>query len=210
MKEYHFLGEYNPIEDVFTELDAALPLAVKLQRDRGDTTGALNALRDIANKAIGTDTPPNSRASVSRARIIELAFDKARLVYQRANQPARAVASGIVSYFMGVKSKSASADFDAACAAERRSARYQECFVHDASDKKEEEEQAKFEEQMAKEGLAQAFAAMSNGAILAEAIRLLKKMKMDVALADRILAAVSQPPNNPWEMFNAVMSALGQ
>ncbi len=210
MEEFHSLGEHNPIEDVFVELEAAIPLAVKLQRERGDTTGALNALRDVVNKAIGTDTPPSSRASCARARVIELAFDKARLVYQRANQPAQSVASGIVSYFMGIKSIAAGADFCAARAAEYRSPTYQKRFCLDVTDRKEVEEEASFEEKMAKDGLAKAYAAMANDAILAEATRLLKKMKLNVALAGNILAAVSQPPNNPWEMFNAVMAALGQ
>ena len=31
----------------------------------------------------------------------------------------------------------------------------------------------------------------------------------DASLAKNILAAVSQPPNNPLELFNLVMSALG-
>ena len=208
MEEFHFLSEYDPIEDVFSELDAAIPFAVKLQREHGDTTGALNALRDVVNKAIGTNTPPSSRASCARARVIELAFDKGRLVYQRANQPAQAVASGIVSYFMGIKRIAAGADFDAACAAEHRSPQYQELFCNDDSDRKEAEEDARFEGKMAKESLAKAYAAMTNDAIHAEATRLLKKMKLDVSLAGNILAAVSCPQNNPWEMFNAVMAAL--
>ena len=209
MEEYHSLYEHNEVDDVFVELEAAIPLAVKLQREHGDTTGALNALRDIINKAIGTYTAPNSRASFLRARVIELAFDKGRLVYQRANRPAQAVASGIVSYFMGIKRIAAGADFDAACAAEHRSTQYQERFCLDDSDRKEAEEDALFEEKTAKESLAKAYAAMTNDAIHAEATRLLKKMKLDVALSGNILAAVSQQPNNPWEMFNVVMAALG-
>ena len=137
MEEFHSLSEYDPIEDVFSELDAAIPFAVKLQREHGDTTGALNALRDVVNKAIGTNTPPSSRASCARARVIELAIDKGRLVYQRANRPAQAVASGIVSYFMGIKRIAAGVDFEAACAAEYRSPQYQEWFCHDDSDRKE-------------------------------------------------------------------------
>ena len=60
MEEFHFLSEHNPIEDIFVELEAAIPLAVKLQREHGDTAGALNALRDVVNRAIGTSTPPSS------------------------------------------------------------------------------------------------------------------------------------------------------
>ena len=210
MEEFHFLSEHNEFDDIFAELEAAIPLAVKLQRERGDTTGALNALRDVVNKAIGTDTPPSSRASFSRARVMELAFDKARLVYQRANRPAQAVASGIVSYFMAAKRMAAGAEFGAALAAEYRSPQYEKTFCHDATDRKEAEESALFEDKLAKDELAKAYAAITDAAILAEATRLLKKMKLDVALANNILAAVSQPPNNPWEMFNAVMSAFGQ
>ena len=210
MQEIHFLGEHNPVEDVFAELDDVLPLAVKIQRERGDTTGALNALRDVVNRAIATDTPPSSRASFSRARVIELAFDKARLVYKRANRPAQAVAAGVVSYFMGIKCMAAGADFSAALAAEKRSTQYQEWFCHNDSDRKEAEEDARFEEKMAKESLAKAYAAMTNDAILAEATRLLKQMKLDASLGGNILAAVSEPQNSPWEMFNAVMSALRQ
>lgn len=209
MEEFHCHSECNEVEDVFIELEEAIPLAVKRQREHGDTTGALNALRDIVNKAIGTYTAPQSRASFSRARVLELAFDKGRLVYQRANHPAQAVASGIVSYFMGIKRIAAGADFDAACAAEHRSPQYKEWFCHDDSDRKEAEKDALFEEKLAKESLAKAYAAMTSDAIYAEAKRLLKKTKLDVALAGSILAAVSCPQNNPWEMFNAVVAALG-
>ncbi len=192
---------------VLNDLEAAIPLAVKLQREKGDTAGALNALRDVINRAIGISTRKNSFESYRRALMIGQSFDKARLVYQRANQPARAVASGIVSYFMGVKQLSAIADYKAGVAAEMRDPRYQAaCDIGP----KEANQDAKSWEAEAKENFAKACASMTNGAILAEAIRLLKKMKMDVALADRILSAVSQPPNNPWEMFNAVMAALGQ
>lgn len=206
MEEFHFLSEHNPIEDIFVELEAAIPLAVKLQREHGDTAGALNALRDVVNRAIGTSTPPSSRASCTRARVIELAFDKARLVCQRANQPAQAVASGMVSYFMAAKRMSAGAEFSAALAAEQRSPQYQEYFCVDS---KKAMREAKMLDAEAKEGLAKAYAAITDVAILNEANRLLKKMKMDVDLANNILAAVSQPPDNPWEMFNAVMSAIG-
>ena len=192
---------------VLNELEAAISLAVKLQREKGDTTGALNALRDVVNRAIGIDTRKNSFESYRRALMIWQSFDKARLVYQRAKQPSRAVASGMVAYFMRLKQLSAIADYKAAVAAEERDPRHWAEYDIGA---KEANQSAKMWEAEAKEHLAEAFAAMTNGAILAEAIRLLKKMKMDVALADRILAAVSQPPNNPWEMFNAVMSALGQ
>lgn len=50
---------------------------------------------------------------------------------------------------------------------------------------------------------------MTDVFILAEAERLLKQMKLDVALAKNILAAVYEPPHNPWELFNTVMSAFG-
>ena len=206
MEEFHFLSEHNPIEDIFVELEVAIPLAVKLQREHGDTAGALNALRDVVNRAIGTSTPPSSRASFSRARVMELAFDKARLVYQRANRPAQAVASGMVSYFMAAKRMSAAADHSAGEAAEKRSPQYQKEFFVEPE---EAEREAAMWDADAKEWLAKAFAAITDVAILAEATRLLKKLKLDVALADNILAAVSQPPNNPWKMFNAVMSALG-
>ena len=62
---------------VLNELEAAIPLAVKLQREHGDTTGALNALRDVVNKAIGMDTRKDSFESFRRALMIEQAFDKA-------------------------------------------------------------------------------------------------------------------------------------
>ena len=191
---------------VLNELEAAIPLAVKLQREHGDTTGALNALRDVVNKAIGMDTRKDSFESFRRALMIEQAFDKARLVYQRAKLPIKAVASGIVSYFMGIKRLAAIADYEASVAAEERDPQYQVAHEIEPDDARQA---AVMWESEAKEHLAQAFAAMTNAAILAEATRLLKKMKMDVALADNILSAVSQPPNNPWEMFNAVMAALG-
>ena len=206
MQETHFLGEHNEFDDIFAELEAAIPLAVKLQREHGDTTGALNALRDVINRAIGTDTPPSSRASFSRARVMELAFDKARLVYQRANRPAQAVASGIVSYFMAAKRMAAAADQCAGEAAEKRSPQYQKEFFVEPEDAKR---QAAMWDADAKEWLAQAYAAITEESILNEINRLLKKMKMDLALTNNILAAVSQPPNNPWEMFNAVMATLG-
>ena len=209
MDEIHWLGEYNEIEDVFTNLEEVLPLAVKMQREGGDTNGALNALTPVINTAIGTDTPPNSRASFMRASLLEKAFDKARLIYKRANMPHEAVASGMVSYFMGIKRMTACADFDAAQAAEQRSSRYQELFCHDEEDRKEAEQRALDYESYAKEGLVQATARLTDAFILAEAERLLKQMKLDVALAKNILAAVSQPPHNPWELFNVVMSALG-
>ena len=205
MRDIKSISEHNKLDDILDELDAAIPLAVKLQRENGNTNGALNALRDIVNKAIGINSPPASRASFSRAHIIEKAFDKARIVYQRANQPASAVASGVVSYFMAVKRLSASAELYAARADEQRSPKYQSYFHVDPQEAKQA---AKMWEEDAKSELAKAHAALTDAAILAEATKLLKKMKMDVTLADKILAAVSQPPNNPWEMFNIVISAL--
>lgn len=190
---------------VLNELEAAIPLAVKMQREHGDTTGALAALRDIVNRAIGTYTASQSRASFLRARVIELAFDKGRLVYQRAARPAQAVASGIVSYFMAAKRMSAAADQSAGEAAEKRSPRYQKEFFVEPE---EAEREAAMWDADAKEWLVKSFAAITDVAILAEATRLLKQMKLDVSLSNNILAAVSQPQNNPWEMFNAVMSAL--
>lgn len=190
---------------VLNELEAAIPLAVKLQREHGDTTGALNALRDIVNRAIGMDTRKNSFESYRRALMIGQAFDKARLVYQRAKQPTKAVASGIVSYFMEIKQLAAIADYKAGVASEERDTQYQ---VEHEIDPKSARQSAAMWESEAKEHLVQAYAAMTNDAILAEATRLLKKMKLDVALAGNILAAVSQPPNNPWEMVNAVMAAF--
>ena len=205
MEELHFLSEHNEVEDVFIGLEAAIPLAVKLQREHGDTTGALNALRDVVNKAIGTYTAPQSRASFLRARVIEIAFDKGRLVYQRAGKSKHAVASGIVSYFMSAKRMSAAADQCAGEADEKRSPRYQKEFFVEPE---EAEREAAMWDADAKELLVQAYAAMTNDAIHAEATRLLKKMKLDISLAGNILAAVSCPQNNPWEMFNAVMAAL--
>lgn len=209
MDEIHWLGEQTELDDQLAKLEAAIPLAVKLLRENGDTNGALNALTPIINQAICMDTPKNSRASCSRAYVLEQAFDKARLIYKRANMPHEAVSSGMVSYFMGIKRESAGADFDAAQAAEQRSMSYQEFFCHDEEDRKEAEQRALDYESYAKEGLVQATARLTDAFILAEAERLLKQMKLDVALAKNISAAVSQPPNNPWELFNVVMSALG-
>ena len=193
---------------VLNELEAAIPLAVKLQREHGDTTGALTALRDVVNRAIGMDTRKDSFESFRRALMIEQAFDKGRLVYQRAGKPKHAVASGMVSYFMSIKRMSACADLDAANAAEQRSSRYQEFFCENEEERKQAEERAIDYENDAKEWLIKAAASLSDVYVFSEAERLLKKMKLDVALAQGILAAVSQPPNNPWEMFNAVMEAL--
>lgn len=209
MDEIHWQGEHNDIEDVFTKLEEVLPFAVKMQRESGDTNGALNALTPVINTAIGTDTPPNSRASFMRASLLEKAFDKARLIYKRAQRPEQAVASGMVSYFMGIKRISSGADFDAAYAAEKRSPLYQQYFHRDAESHAEDLELALDYENDAKEGLVQATARLTDVFILAEAERLLKQMKLDVALAKNILAAVYEPPHNPWELFNVFMSALG-
>ena len=209
MDEIHWLGEHNDIEDVFTDLEEVLPLAVKMQREGGDTNGALNALTPVINTAIATDTPPNSRASFMRASLLEKAFDKARLIYKRAQRPKQAVACGMVSYFLSIKRISAGADFDAAKAAEQRSSCYQEFFCHNEEDRKDAEQLALDYESYAKEGLVQATARLTDVFILAEAERLLKQMKLDVALAKNILAAVYEPPHNPWELFNTVMSAFG-
>ena len=189
------------------ELDESIPLAVKLQRENGDAAGALNALREVINRTIGICTKKASFESFRRSGIIEKAFDKARLVYQRANQPARAVASGVVAYFMGIKRMSACADYKAGVAAEERDPLYQ--AKHDIGPR-EANRSAKMWEAEAKEELAQSLAALSDAAIFDKVRLLLKKMKLDVALAHKIVAAVSQPQDNPWEMFNAVMSAIGQ
>lgn len=210
MDEIHWLGEHNEVEDVFTNLEEVLPQAVKMQRESGDTNGALNALTPVINTAICTDTPPNSRASFKRAYVLEQAFDKARLIYKRANMPHEAVASGMVSYFMGIKRISAGADFDAARAAELRSPLYQQYFHRDTESHAEDLELALDFESDAKEGLVQAAARLTDVFMRAEAERLLKQMKLDVALAPKILATVSQPPHNPFELFNTVMSAFGQ
>lgn len=210
MDEIHWLGEGTDLDDELANLEAAIPLAVKLQRENDDTNGALNALTPIINQAIGMDTPKNSRASCSRAYVLEQAFDKARLVYKRANMPHEAVASGMVSYFMGIKRDSAGSDFYAARAAELRSTLYQQYFHRDAESHAEDLELALDYENDAKEGLVQATARLTDVFILAEAERLLKQMKLDVALAPKILAAVYEPPHNPFELFNTVMSAFGQ
>lgn len=209
MDEIHWLGEHDDVEDVFSKLEEALPLAVKIQRENGDANGALNTLTPIINQAIGMDTPEKSRASFMRASVLEQAFDKARLIYKRAQLPKQAVASGMVSYFMGIKRMSAGADFDAECAAELRSPLYQQYFHRDAESHAEDLELALDYENDAKEVLVQASARLTDAFILAEAERLLKQMKLDASIAKNILAAVSQPPNNPWELFNLVMSALG-
>ncbi len=188
-------------------LDEAISRAVKLQRENGDAFGALDALRDIVNRAIGMYTRESSFESFRRSSIIEKAFDKARLVCQRTNQPSRAVANGVVSYFLGIKRMSACADYKAGVAAEERSPRYQ---VEHGIGPREANRSAKMWETEAKEELAQSLAALSDAAIFDKVRLLLKKMKLDVALADKIVAAVSQPQDNPWEMFNAVMSAIGQ
>ena len=62
--------------------------------------------------------------------------------------------------------------------------------------------------EFSKEGLVQATSRLTDAFIFAEAERLLKQVKMDTALAPKILAAVSEPPHNPWELFNVVMDAL--
>lgn len=209
MGGFCFINEHSEFEDLFVKLEEALPQAVKKQRETGDASGALDALTGIINQAIAADTPQSSRASFSRAYLLERAFDKARLVYQREGHPKYAVASGVVSYFMSIKRHSAAADNDAARAAERRSPQHLNQRWMDEEDRKLEEELAADEEKMAKEELVKAFAAMTDACVLTEATRLLKKMKLDVVLAQNILEAVKQPPNNPWEMFNAVIVALG-
>lgn len=209
MDEIHWLGEQTELDDQLAKLEADIPLAVKLQRENGDTNGALNALTPIINQAICMDTPKNSRASCSRAYVLEQAFDKARLIYKRANMPHEAVASGMVSYFMGIKRISAGADYDAAYAAQKRSPLYQQYFHRDAESHAEDLELAQDFENDAKEGLVQATARLTDAFILAEAERLLKQMKLDVALAKNILAAVYEPPHNPFELFNTVMTAFG-
>ena len=199
--------EEEEIREAFDELDAAIPLAVKLQREGGDTKGALNALRGIVKAALAVYTPKASYEFFKKRLVIEKTLDKARLVYQRANQPPQAVACGMVAYVMTAKRLFASADNLARRVAELRSPQTP-LLLHDIETKKELEESAKFEEDLAKSELAKACAAMSDEAIHNEATRLLKKMKMDVALADKILVVVKEPQDNPWKLFNAVMSVI--
>ena len=61
---------------------------------------------------------------------------------------------------------------------------------------------------MARTELAKAYAALSNEAIINEAAILLKKMKLDVSMAERMLSVFREPSDNPWKMFNAFLSAL--
>lgn len=210
-KEMNSFGELTKeeeeIREAFDELDAAIPLAVKLQREGGDTKGALNALRGIVKAALAVYTPKASYEFFKKRLVIEKALDKARLVYQRANQPSQAVACGMVAYIMTAKRLSASADNLSHRVAELRSPK-NPLLLDGIETKKELEEEAKFEEDMAMSERAKACAAMSDAAVLEEATRLLKKMKMDVALAPKILAAVHEPQNNPWKMFNAFMSVM--
>lgn len=50
MDEIHWLGEQTELDDQLAKLEADIPLAVKLQRENGDTNGALNALTPIINQ----------------------------------------------------------------------------------------------------------------------------------------------------------------
>ena len=199
--------EEEEIRDAFDELDAAIPLAVKLQREGGDTAGALNSLREVVKAALAIYTPKSTYEFFKKHLIIEKALDKARLVYQRANLPSRAVACGMVAYIITAKRLFASADFCDREAAKLRSPK-NPLLLDGIETKKELAEEAKFEEDMAMSERAKACAAMSDAAVLEEATRLLKKMKMDVALAEKILTAVKEPQDNPWKLFNAVMSVI--
>lgn len=209
MGEFHSVFEHNELDAVLADLEAAISLAVKMQRENGDTSGALNSLTPIINKAIAMDTPENSRASVSRAYVLEQAFDKARLIYQHAHRSKQAVASGMVSYFMGIKRMAAAADYGVARAAALRSPEYLNKSYIDEEDRKAIEAEALNEINDSKELFADACAAITDVFILGEASRLLKEMKLNVAFSQNILAVVSQPPDNPWELFNVVMSAFG-
>ena len=40
------------IRNALVELDEAIPIAVKIQREQGDTDGALNMLREIVKAAL--------------------------------------------------------------------------------------------------------------------------------------------------------------
>lgn len=210
MCEFHSVYEHSELDAALADLETAIPLAVKKQSENGDTRGALNSLTPIINQAIAMDTPENSRASVSRAYVLEQAFDKARLIYQRAHQPHQAVASGMVSYFMGIKRMAAGADYGVARAAALRSPEYINKPWIDEEDRKAIEIEALNEINDSKELFADACAAITDIFILDEATRLLKKQKLDVAIAQNILSVVSRPPDNPWELFNAVMSSFGR
>ena len=199
--------EEEEIRNTFNELDAAIPLVVKLQREGGDTAGALNSLREIVKAALAVYAPKASYEFFQKRLVIEKALDKARLVYQRANQPSQAVACGMVAYIMTAKRLSASADNLSHRVAELRSPQ-NPMLRHGIETKEELEESAKFEEELARSELAKAYAAISDAAIRTEATRLLKKMKMDVALAEKILAAVKEPQDNPWKLFNDVLSVI--
>ena len=199
--------EEEKIRDAFNELDAAIPRAVKLQREGGDTAGALNSLREIVKAALAVYTPKASYEFFQKRLVIEKALDKARLVYQRANQPSQAVACGMVAYIMTAKRLSASADNLSHRVAELRSPR-NPMLLHGIETKEELEESAKFEEELARSEIAKAYEAISDAAIRTEASRLLKKMKMDVALAEKILAAVKEPQDNPWKLFNDILSVI--
>ena len=194
------------IRNAFFELDEAIPAAVKLQREHGDTDGALNALREIVKVALAVSTKKGSYEYFKKQLVIEMAFDKARLVHQRANHPTHAVACGMVAYYMTARRLAASADVWSKRASELRSP--QNPLLLDIESKEEIEESAKFEEEMARTELAKAYAALSNEAIINEAARLLKKMKLDVSMAERILSVFREPSDNPWKMFNAFLSAL--
>ena len=195
------------IRNAFFELDEAIPAAVKLQREHGDTDGALNALREIVKAALAVSTKKGSYEYFKKQLVIEMAFDKARLVHQRANHPTHAVACGMVAYYMTARRLAASADVCSKRASELRSSQ-NPLLLHDIESKEEIEESAKFEEEMARTELAKAYAALSNEAIINEAAILLKKMKLDVSMAERILSVFREPSDNPWKMFNAFLSAL--
>ena len=199
--------EEEKIREAFNELDAAIPLAVKLQREGGDTKGALNALREIVKAVLAVYTPKASYEFFQKRLVIEKALDKARLVYQRANLPSQTVACGMVAYIMTAKRLFASAD-NLTCKVEELRSPQNPLLLHNIETKETLEEDAKFEEALARNELAKANAAISETAIHNEATRLLKKMKLDVSLAEKILQVVKEPQDNPWKMFNAVMSVL--
>ena len=199
--------EEEKIREAFNELDAAIPLAVKLQREGGDTKGALNALREIVKAVLAVYTPKASYEFFQKRLVIEKALDKARLVYQRANLPSQTVACGMVAYIMTAKRLFASAD-NLTCKVEELRSPQNPLLLHNIETKETLEEDAKFEEALARNELAKANAAISETAIHNEATRLLKKMKLDVSLAEKILQVIKEPQDDPWKMFNAVMSVL--
>ena len=195
------------IRNALVELDEAIPIAVKIQREQGDTDGALNMLREIVKAALLVCTKKGSYEYFNKLLVMEKAIDKARLVHQRVNHQMHAVACGMVAYYMTARRLAASADACSRRASELRSPQ-NPLLLHDIESKEEIEESAKFEEEMAGTELAKAYAALSNEAIINESTRLLKKMKLDVSMAERMLSVFREPSDNPLKMFNAFLSVL--